>query len=103
MSSRLSRLVLESSFSAATPDSCRADTWSAIRAIRGETTRPNQSRNLVAEALAAAGGQHSERATSGQNFADYPGLQAAEAGVAEGMAQYVARGVESILGHGDGE
>src|SRR5262249_44720474 len=36
MCSRVSRPVLESSFSAATPDCCKADTWSAIRAIRGE-------------------------------------------------------------------
>ena len=40
---------------------------------------------------------------TGQDFADHPGLQAAEARVAEGVAQYVARGVESILGHGDRE
>ena len=35
------------------------------------------------------------------DFADHPGLQAAEVGVAEGVAQYVARGVEPILVHGD--
>jgi hypothetical protein len=103
MSPRVSRPVLESSFSAATPDCCRADTWSAIRAIRGETTRPRPGRtkagNLVAEALAAAGGQYGERAASGQNFADHPGLQAAEVGVAEGVAQQVACGVEPIVAH----
>jgi hypothetical protein len=49
------------------------------------------------------GAQHGERAASGQNFADHPGLQAAEIGVAEGVAQDVARGVEPILGHGDRE
>ena len=52
---------------------------------------------------AVKGGQHGERAASGQNFADHTGLQAAEVGVAEGVAQDVARGVEPILGHGDRE
>jgi len=40
---------------------------------------------------------------SGQNFSDRPCLQAAEVGVAEGVAQDVARSVESILGHGERE
>jgi hypothetical protein len=29
----------------ATPDCCKADTWSAIRAIRGDTTRPRPGRS----------------------------------------------------------
>ena len=48
---------------------------------------------------AVKGGQHGERAASGQNFADHTGLQAAEVGVAEGVAQQVACGVEPIVAH----
>jgi hypothetical protein len=61
--------------------------------------RPDQRRYLVAEALAAAGRQHGERAASAQNLADHPGLQAAEVGVAEGVAQQVARGIEPMVAH----
>jgi len=61
-------------------------------------TAPDQSGNLVAEALAAAGGQCGERATSGQNFADSPGLQPAEIGI-EGAAQDIAP-IERIVAHG---
>ena len=101
MSPRASGSVLESSRSAATPDCCRAATWSAISAISGETTRPrprpHQRRDLVAQALAAAGRQHRQRAAPGQHLADHAGLQAAELGVAERAAQDVARGVECVL------
>ena len=55
---------------------------------------PDQRRDLVAQALAAAGRQHRQRAAPGQHLADHAGLQAAEIGVAEGAAQDVARGVE---------
>ena len=56
--------------------------------------RPDQRRDLVAQALAAAGRQHGQRAAPGQHLADHAGLQAAEVGVAERAAQDVARGVE---------
>jgi hypothetical protein len=62
--------------------------------------RPDQRRYLVAEALPAAGRQDGKRAASGQNLADHPSLQAAEVGVAEGVAQDVARGVKRIVAHG---
>ena len=58
-------------------------------------TRPRPGRtsdgDLVAEALAAAGRQHGQRAAPGQHLADHAGLQAAEVGVAERAAQDVAR------------
>ena len=56
--------------------------------------RPHQRRDLVAEALAAAGRQHGQRAAPGQHLADHAGLQAAEIGMAERAAQHVARGIE---------
>jgi hypothetical protein len=44
MSLRASVAVLESSFSAATPDCCRAATWSDMSAINGEMTSPRPGR-----------------------------------------------------------
>jgi len=44
MSARRLGSVLESSFSAATPDCCSAATWSAISAISGEMTSPRPDR-----------------------------------------------------------
>ena len=72
---------------------------------------PDQGGDLVAQALAAAGRQHGQRAAPGQHLADHAGLQAAEVGVTEGAAQDVARslqvrgiaractGMEGIVGH----
>ena len=37
--------MLESSLAAATPDCCKAATWSVISAISGETTSPTPGRN----------------------------------------------------------
>ena len=56
--------------------------------------RPHQRRDLVAQALAAAGRQHGERAAPRQHLADHTGLQAAEVGMTERAAQYVARSIE---------
>ena len=61
-----------------------------------QSARPDQRRDLVAQALAATGRQSGERAASTQNLADPPGLQAVEVDVTEG----VARGVERIAAHG---
>ena len=58
---------------------------------------PDQRGDLVAQALAAAGGKDGERAASGQDLADHAGLQAAEVLVAESVAQHVARGIERVL------
>ena len=44
MALRSSRPMLESSRAAATTACCRPATWSAIRAIRGETTTPTPGR-----------------------------------------------------------
>ena len=92
--------VLESSLSAATPDCCSAATWSAISAISGEMTRPRpgrtQRRDLVAQALAAAGRQHGQRAAPGQHLADHAGLQAAEVRMPE-RARRTARAASSSV------
>ncbi len=66
---------------------------------------PDQRRDLVAQALAAAGRQHGQRAAPGQHFADHAGLQTAELGMAEGAAQDVARGIErrGLAGIGSAE
>jgi hypothetical protein len=48
---------------------------------------PDQRGDLVAQALAAAGGKDRERAASGQDLADHARLQAAEVLVAESVAQ----------------
>ena len=68
-------------------------------------TGPDQRRDLVAQALAAAGRQHGQRAAPGQHFADHAGLQATELGMAESAAQDVARGVErrGLAGIGSAE
>ena len=47
VSDRSSREMLESSRAAATPDCCNPATWSVIRAIRGETTRPRPGRTML--------------------------------------------------------
>ena len=57
-------------------------------------TRPDERGDLIAQALAAAGGQHRERAAPGQQLADHAGLKPAKVRVAEGAAQDVARGIE---------
>ena len=73
---------------------------------------PQDSGDLIAEALAAAGRQDGERAASGQHLADHSRLQPAEIRVAEHAAQDIARlaqrgivvadlGGWRIEGHGD--
>ena len=108
--------MLESSRSAATPDCCSAATWSVISAISGETTRPrpgrDQRRDLVAEALAAAGRQHGQGAAARQHLADHPACRPRKSAWPKGAAQDVARlaqrgdvvadlGGWGIEGHGD--
>ena len=73
------------------PAGVSAATWSAISAISGETTRPtprpHQARDLVADALAAAGRQHRQGVAPGQHLADHRRLQPAEIRMAEDAAQ----------------
>ena len=89
---------MESSRAAATPACFSASTWSLISAISGETTsaRPGaeQRRDLVADALAAAGRQHRQGVAPGQHLGDHAGLQAAEVGMAEDAAQNLAGVIE---------
>ncbi len=56
--------------------------------------RAHQAGNLVAQALAAAGGQDGHGAAAGQGLADDIGLQAAELRMPEGAAQQGARLVD---------
>jgi hypothetical protein len=56
--------------------------------------RPQHRRNLVAQALAAAGRQHRHRAAPGHHLADHRRLQAAEILMPEGAPQHLARSVE---------
>ena len=56
--------------------------------------RADERGDLVAQALAAAGGQHRQGAAPGQHLADDAGLQAAEIGMAERPAQNAAGDVQ---------
>jgi hypothetical protein len=51
-------------------------------------------RDLVTDALAAARRQHGERIAARQHLADHFRLTSSEIGMAEGVAQHLAGGVE---------
>ena len=61
--------------------------------------RPHQGGDLVADALAAARGQHRQGAAPGQGLGDHIGLQPAEVGVTEHTAEDLAGVIEGGGGH----
>ena len=84
--------TLESSRAAAMPMAVRQSIWSFISAISGETTSVSaveqQRRQLVAEALAAAGRKHGERGAAGQQGVDHLLLAGPEVGEAESLGEH---------------
>ena len=62
--------------------------------------RAHHGRDLVADAFAPAGGQHGQGVAPGQHLANHLRLQAAKVGVAEGVAQNLARAVQAGGGRG---
>ena len=60
---------------------------------------PQQGGDLVADALAPAGGQDGQGRTPGQDLGDHRRLKPPEAGVSEDTAQDLLRLLERIVGH----